>query len=270
VQRGDCRNFENLRSAIEEILGEEVERTSAEHDDRLPLFRRRVFDRDLTDMLTAAKHSDEPLSLVMIDLDRFKEVNDTHGHPVGDEVLHEASQRLVTHVGAKGRLYRFGGEEIALLLSNYSTQEALALAERLRQVLERQPMSSRALKVTASLGVATYPEHAATGQLLLEKADGALLEAKELGRNLVRLSGEPRPTAPLLSREVDRRKPESDVLSESQHRALRMEYFKTGSARCPHDQAWLDVRRSDIMGQRTPDLHVSCPVCGLLAQLPGE
>jgi diguanylate cyclase (GGDEF)-like protein len=270
VERRDCRYFEDLRSIIEEVLGEPIGRRVAERDDRLPLLRRGAFDRDLPEMFAAAKASDEPLSLVMIDLDRFKAVNDAHGHPVGDGVLLETSQRLVRHVGAKGRLYRFGGEEIALLLPNYSAQEALALAERLRQVLERQPMSSRTLKVTASLGVATHPEHAATGELLLKEADDALLEAKELGRNLVRLSGEPRPTAPVLSREVDRRQPEPGTISESQRRALRMEYFKTGSARCPHDQAWLDIRRSDIMGQRTPDLHVSCPACGLLTHLPGE
>lgn len=158
-------------------------------DDRLPLRRRGAFDRDLGELLAAMARSGQPLALVMIDLDHFKSVNDRYGHPVGDEVLVAVAERVVARVGSKGRSYRYGGEEFALLLPTYSAEEAGGLAERLRRDVAGAPVGGRKLEVTASLGVASFPEDAGDPAALLEAADGALYAAKEGGRNRVRHAG---------------------------------------------------------------------------------
>jgi diguanylate cyclase (GGDEF)-like protein len=162
-----------------------------ELDDRLPLRRRRVFDRDLVDLTRAARSDDAPLALMMIDLDHFKRVNDEHGHPVGDEVLLAVAQLIVKRCAGKGRVYRYGGEEIAVLLPSYSCEEAQGLAERIRKDIAAQPVSSRALSITASIGVATFPDQVADESALLTAADSALYRAKHAGRNCVRTTDEP-------------------------------------------------------------------------------
>jgi diguanylate cyclase (GGDEF)-like protein len=160
-------------------------------DDRLPLLRRRVFDRDLAAMARTSQ-AEAPLALVMIDIDFFKRVNDEHGHPAGDDVLRVVAVRIHQAVGGKGRAYRYGGEEIALLLPNYSAAEAAALGERIRRHIEASPIGGHRLTITASLGVACLPDHAADAATLLESADAALYEAKTLGRNRLRVSGDPK------------------------------------------------------------------------------
>ncbi len=155
-----------------------------EVDDRLPLWRRRVFDRDLAALLAAAVARQEPLALVMIDLDHFKRVNDTYGHPAGDEVLLSVARAVTRRLGRKGRAYRYGGEELALLLPTYSVEEALGLAERIRKDIAAEVIGTHALRVTASFGAAEYPESAPA--VLLEQADRALYAAKAAGRNCVR------------------------------------------------------------------------------------
>jgi diguanylate cyclase (GGDEF)-like protein len=162
-----------------------------ELDDRLPLHRRRAFDRDLVELTRAACGSQSPLALVMIDLDHFKRVNDEHGHPVGDEVLLAVAQLIVKRCAGKGRVYRYGGEEIAVLLPNYSCEEAQGLAERIRKDVAAEPIGSRALSITASLGVAALPDQAQDESALLSAADAALYRAKHAGRNCVRASDEP-------------------------------------------------------------------------------
>ena len=169
-----------------------LESSAAELDDRLPLNRPGAFDRDLAELVQSAKSSEEPVSLVMVDLDHFKGVNDQHGHPVGDEVLLTVAQLLVKRASRKGKAYRYGGEEFAVLLPNYSAEEAFGLAERFRKDLEEATVSSKKLKVTASFGVACVPDQACDGKSLLEKADAALYQAKKQGRNCVRVSGETR------------------------------------------------------------------------------
>ena len=240
-----------------------------ERDDLIPLYRRRVFDRDLVAMVNEAARAREPLTLVMIDLDRFKQVNDEHGHRVGDEVLLATSELVNRRVRGKGKAYRYGGEEIALLLPNYSVDEAVVLAEMLRKDLEGTPLSSRRLTITASFGLACVPDHASDPAALVEKADAALYEAKDLGRNYVRISGEPRPSNPS-PREIRRREPESGGLSEKQKDEIRLQYFRTGQVRCPNDQALLEVKESGTMGKSTRDLLISCGYCGLLEDLSGE
>jgi diguanylate cyclase (GGDEF)-like protein len=184
--RGDVNALvESL--AREREQGAADEATPSDLDDRLPLRRRGVFDRDLAAMVAAAR-PDEPVSLVMIDIDHFKKVNDEHGHPVGDEVLLELSRRVVRRVASKARAYRYGGEELALLVPRYSVEEAAGLAERLRKDVEGAPIGSKALIVTASFGAAAAPDHARDAPALLARADSALYAAKREGRNRVRVA----------------------------------------------------------------------------------
>ena len=145
--------------------------------------------------MVRAADGDDPVSLVMIDLDHFKSVNDRHGHPVGDEVLLEVAGRVVRRASRKGKAYRYGGEEFALLLPGYSAEEAVGLAERIRKDLEQATLSSKSLKVTASFGVACVPDQAPDSKTLLEKADAALYAAKKGGRNRVRAEGGAMPVA---------------------------------------------------------------------------
>lgn len=166
---------------------------AGELDDRLPLARRRVFDHDLSEAAKSAGRDHQPLSLVMMDIDHFKKVNDSWGHPVGDEVLVEVATLVVERLAHKGRAYRYGGEEISLLLPTYSAEEAAGLAERIRKDLEARTLSSRKLRVTASFGVASIPDQSRDAKALLERADAALYEAKEGGRNRVTIGISPSP-----------------------------------------------------------------------------
>jgi diguanylate cyclase (GGDEF)-like protein len=178
-------NQELERAAREGALVSSLESSAEDLDDRLPLNRRGAFDRDLPEMVVAAKGAEELLSLVMIDIDHFKAVNDQHGHPVGDEVLLEVADIVVNRAARKGKAYRYGGEEFALLLPTYSAEEAVGLAERIRVEIAASALSSKRLGVTASFGVACLPDHAGDARHLVELADAALYRAKHQGRNQV-------------------------------------------------------------------------------------
>ena len=145
----------------------------ARRDTFLPILHKGAFAADLPAALNRARQAQEPLALIMVDLDRFKATNDTHGHLVGDEVLLEVARCLNRRVGAKGFVYRYGGEEIAVILPNYCAKEALALAERLRKDVGDEPMSSRGLTVTASFGIACFPQHGESSEELVQGADAS-------------------------------------------------------------------------------------------------
>jgi len=154
-------------------------------DDRLPVRKRGSFDNDLKVSVKKASQYEETLSLVMIDIDHFKKVNDMYGHQAGDEVLLEVAQCLVRRLAHKGKVYRYGGEEFAVILPTYSTDEALGLSERLRKDIEGKSIGSKELKITASFGVAGFPSDAMDAVSLIKKADTALYVSKKKGRNRV-------------------------------------------------------------------------------------
>jgi diguanylate cyclase (GGDEF)-like protein len=146
---------------------------------------RDAFDRDLSAGYEAAT-SEEPLSLLMIDIDHFKRVNDEHGHPGGDVVLIGVSDRVRKTVGRRGRAYRYGGEEIAVLLPHFTVEEAFHVAERIRRAvaLDTWTHSGPEIRVTISVGAAASPHEGMGSQAaLLEAADKALYKAKKSGRN---------------------------------------------------------------------------------------
>jgi diguanylate cyclase (GGDEF)-like protein len=143
--------------------------------------------RGFMDRLAQVQHQQALLSLVMIDIDHFKCINDRHGHAAGDGVLREVAARLRRQMRCADLLGRLGGEEFALLLPATDLAGAQAQAELARQALRREPMAI-AGTVTASFGVAQWDGSESAADWL-HRADLALYEAKRRGRDQVSLSG---------------------------------------------------------------------------------
>ena len=162
-------------------------------DELVKLKNRRGFNEDFSRLFAQATTLNAPLALVRIDVDHFKRVNDEHGgHAVGDEALIAVANVLAVCVRGKGEAYRVGGDEFALLLPNHITLEAAAVSERVRGAVYARPLTSRALTLSISAGVAVYPDHADDAAALEHAADTAAYDAKKRGRNLVRIIA-PRP-----------------------------------------------------------------------------
>jgi diguanylate cyclase (GGDEF)-like protein len=152
------------------------------------LDNRRHLENRISEMFAHARRFNEPLACVMCDLDRFKAVNDTHGHQAGDEVLKQFAQILKREARAIDRVGRFGGEEFMLLLPGAGVDAAGLFAERVRKQVEAHTFTfnGTSIRRTASFGVSAWP-HTRIGatDVLVRAADEALYVAKETGRNRV-------------------------------------------------------------------------------------
>jgi diguanylate cyclase (GGDEF)-like protein len=147
----------------------------------VPLLRRGAFDRDVAQVFRDRPHS-RACSLVIIDIDHFKMVIDSYGHPTGDAVLVRVAQIIRSVTGRRGRAYRYGGEELVVLLPDFTNEEAFPLVERIRAGVEAEVWPSYAgLAVTVSAGIAD--DRSGSAANVLEAADRALYEAKHGGRN---------------------------------------------------------------------------------------
>jgi len=149
-------------------------------------FNRRYFDDQLPAATAHAERHRRPLSLVFVDIDHFKLVNDAHGHRVGDEVLTEVGRRLLESLRADDWIARYGGEEFAVVLPETDTEAAMRVAERLRAAVADQMINTDAgdLAVTASFGIASsLPSAFMTPKALVGAADAALYRSKANGRN---------------------------------------------------------------------------------------
>jgi diguanylate cyclase (GGDEF)-like protein len=158
------------------------------------LFNRRYLVETLEREFYRARRAAAPLAIIMIDADHFKRFNDTFGHEAGDAVLRELGAFLKSSVRAEDIACRYGGEEFCLVLPQMSRDGARERAEAIRQGVARLDIKSggKALgPVTLSLGVASYPDDADTGEAVLASADAALYQAKQRGRNRVCVFGEP-------------------------------------------------------------------------------
>jgi len=144
--------------------------------------------RAMEDVLGKWTSLDAPFALIVMDIDRFKCVNDTLGHQVGDEVLKRLAEVVQRCVRADDICCRFGGEEFVVLLPEIDAEEAVLLAERIRQTMEKEQTPANRT-VTVSLGVAAYPMHGREPYTLFKIADEALYAAKESGRNRTVLAG---------------------------------------------------------------------------------
>jgi diguanylate cyclase (GGDEF)-like protein len=142
------------------------------------------FDRELR----RARRRNECLGVMMIDIDHFKQFNDTYGHAAGDEVLHSVALIMLTLVRGEDILCRFGGEEFVLVQMTASAEALTQRAEELRDAVGSHEIVHRARRlgpVTLSIGIAMFPDHGASAETLLSGADAALYRAKASGRNRV-------------------------------------------------------------------------------------
>jgi len=182
----------SLRYALK--LGESLEalRRLATRDELTGLPNRREFDRIMSEEEERARRFGHPLSLVVVDIDRFKSINDLHGHAAGDAVLREAASRIADSIRTVDRAARIGGEEFALILVQTDGQAAFEVARRAIASVAKNPVRAGELSVavTASAGVATLPLDARTAGDLFAAADKALYAAKEGGRNRAVRAGE--------------------------------------------------------------------------------
>jgi len=153
------------------------------------LHNRRYMSRHLDTLMANAKKNGRPLAFVIMDIDFFKHVNDTHGHDIGDEVLKEFAARINANVRGIDLACRYGGEEFVVAMPDTDMAFAYNIAERLRQSIETTPVEiSRepgALNITISIGIAQVEGGADTAEALLHRADQALYRAKRTGRNKV-------------------------------------------------------------------------------------
>jgi diguanylate cyclase (GGDEF)-like protein len=153
------------------------------------LFNRRHFFDVGEKLFSRAYRSEKPIAVALIDIDFFKQVNDSHGHNIGDVVLVKIAELLTSSLRASDLVARFGGEEFGFLLPNVSADDAFSIFEKLRDSIAKTPIQlpdSTTLKITVSIGVCTTPEENLETALI--KADKLLYQAKKSGRNRVILS----------------------------------------------------------------------------------
>jgi diguanylate cyclase (GGDEF)-like protein len=149
------------------------------------LVNHRTFQERMSDLLSRAERQGGRLALLLTDIDHFKKVNDTHGHPVGDQVLKRVAQVARGQVRKIDIAARYGGEEFAIVLDGTDLAGARQLAERIRTEVEKQEFTSDKgpFKCTLSLGIACFPDDAREQKALIHHADQALYGAKHGGRN---------------------------------------------------------------------------------------
>jgi diguanylate cyclase (GGDEF)-like protein len=165
-------------------------RDQARRDALTGLFNRHHLLEIMDHELARCARDGVPLSLLLIDIDHFKRINDTFGHQMGDDVLRATAHLLAARTRASDLLFRYGGEEFLLVLSPADACTAKDVAEDLRQRYALCPLSpgKQPVLATLSIGVATYADHGSTFDELMRSADEALYRAKNAGRNRVEIA----------------------------------------------------------------------------------
>lgn len=185
-----------LHSVIEELDRTELEvancklSTLAHTDSLTGVPNRMLFDDRVRQAIAKAKRDEGRLALMFIDLDRFKPVNDTYGHAVGDRLLQEVAKRMAGCVRESDTVARIGGDEFEVLLPGIEkNDDAMTVANKVRDILA-QPfeLDGIRLAISSSIGVAIFPEHGSNAIELGKSADDALYRAKDLGRNRVEMA----------------------------------------------------------------------------------
>lgn len=162
-------------------------RENALRDAMTGLHNRRFLEEYVTALVGGSQRRKKPFSVLMLDLDFFKQVNDTHGHEAGDKVLKTLSDILLRNVRSSDMAVRYGGEEFLLVLVDTGADDALKVAEKIRHEVEstKVPLPSGMLQKTISIGVAEFPQDSDTFWQVVKFADVALYQAKSRGRNMV-------------------------------------------------------------------------------------
>jgi len=182
-----------LQAAMDKLREAEAELTVRANTDMLTgLYNRRRFTEAVDSEIARALRYNRPLTMILMDMDHFKQVNDTYGHPVGDEVLREVGRRLRLTARASDLVARLGGEEFAVLMPETALEDALFLAERIRAEVADNPVhvaGAEDVRCTLSLGVAEVCPSIQNFSTLYKAVDEALYLAKKQGRNRVEVSG---------------------------------------------------------------------------------
>lgn len=187
---GNVINYVSLFTDISERKAAEDHLHNLAHYDALTGLPNRILLSDrLQQAIVASRREKSLMALMFIDLDKFKPVNDTHGHHIGDLLLKEVSRRILECLRESDSAARVGGDEFVVLLPNVEEQaDAVAVGEKIRHALNQPFMiSDKKLEISSCIGVAVYPEHGSDEKALLKHADIAMYYAKEAGRNNVKL-----------------------------------------------------------------------------------
>jgi two-component system, cell cycle response regulator len=185
-----------VRAALRTKRFQDLLAVRAQIDGLTGVFNRAYLDRRLGEEVARCRRYGSPLTLVMADLDHFKQVNDRFGHPFGDRVLQAFADLLLSSVRATDAVCRYGGEEFVVLLPETSAQDALVVVRRVQTQLATFDLRPRGdlIQVTASWGLvdaAAIPSTSLSSEVLVDRADEALYSAKRSGRNCARVYGAP-------------------------------------------------------------------------------
>jgi diguanylate cyclase (GGDEF)-like protein len=186
---GDARPLESVAdicaTAIQNAHYVDRVRHLANIDGLTGIFNRRYFEKQIADELERSRRYDAELTVMMVDIDHFKRLNDEFGHLLGDEVLRQVSSIFSQQLRKNDVVCRYGGEEFGILLPQTNFHQALAVAEKLRKVVEAWQFPGVPRPVTISAGISSCPAHGATRDEVVKAADAALYSAKQSGRNRV-------------------------------------------------------------------------------------
>jgi diguanylate cyclase (GGDEF)-like protein len=160
-------------------------KTMASTDGLTGIYNRRGFETRILEEIAGAQRNGLGVSLLIIDIDHFKRLNDEFGHLLGDEVLRQVAKIFTQQIRKNDIVCRYGGEEFAILLPETTTERAAAVADKLRRVVADFQFPGVPRPVTISLGVADCPTHAASRDDLVRAADEAMYAAKQNGRNRI-------------------------------------------------------------------------------------
>jgi diguanylate cyclase (GGDEF)-like protein len=185
-------SFEDIANALEESNAQlraqaEELREKANRDSLTGLYNKGFLFEQLDYHIELAKRSNEAMAVLMIDIDHFKKVNDTHGHLCGDEVLRELAAIFRERMRAVNVAGRYGGEEFTIIAPMSTFQSARYMAERLRKTVEGHGFQWRGkkIRITVSIGVSLWNKHVKSGKEMIQIADDAMYDAKKGGRNRV-------------------------------------------------------------------------------------
>lgn len=177
--------IDNLRQQTEALIENNELKVVSLTDELTNLYNKRYFNISIEDEIKKSLLEAKPLSMILIDVDHFKDINDSYGHLVGDIVLKEVGEVIRRSSRVTDISFRYGGEEFVMLLPNTNIENAQVAAERVRKNMERIDFSrfNLDIKVTVSLGLSDCPDDATDSEQLIRTADLALYAAKSAGRN---------------------------------------------------------------------------------------
>ena len=186
VNRFDNKRH-NLAYAISKLINTNMEsyefKTLSITDKLTGTHTREYFENEINNIIAEAARNDESFALIMLDIDRFKNINDIYGHRKGDEVLNRMGQCLINSIRRTDLVARYGGEEFIIVINDVDEEEAFKIGEKIRTNIERMRTPKMNQPITISIGISMYPRHSQLKEDLIDKADQALYGAKKGGRN---------------------------------------------------------------------------------------